>query len=680
MKLRFISEALGGQAITLTAAENGVVAGPLTAGNWGGTEVSTAGNIRILTDRTTLQVAPESVRFTVDLSNALFDSTETYSAVTGQTHTNAYDPRQHDLIFLWDMGDDTQWTAPVNILPKWKSKRYAKGPFVSHCYTQPGSYRVKLTVIEPSSGKVAEAPELVVNVSDPDAAYYGADTICVNPVGDNDFTGAPTGAQRVNTNTLYTEDALWQNNLMGNKNRWLFKRGGTYDVGVQITNTTRDGVYFGAYGTGARPILRNFNTANQGRIFDVKNQHAAAGTKSDFRVAGIEARGGFDPSSMTVSTALHPDRGRAFMTCGDPLDLVVSDCRISGFMLTTCGFNHGDVDNATQINHHFDDTYITDFGGQYVIITEANIHPKSSFSATGLAIVQNIDASSDDDQLRAPIRSNGAYFTHGRGCDLFHTSEAGQPCWKVEERPTKGTSANQDGHIINIHSSTMEGGYPGPVRINGNMSIYPRSNIQNAIFDGNIFVGNYQSECFISAEGQGLTVRNNLGVKPAAPTTGIANRLLAFVAIRNDNDAIAAGETAPIRVFNNTMLIHSTSQQHLDFVSPFTRDDPTASGLGAYPDVTQDNNLLHMYALDAAYVPFAPVTENVLFAPRCKGRRLNATFTLDTTFASVGDVLDTKPAPGSPALGAALNGLVSHLDISGDLRPAYPSIGAWEGD
>jgi hypothetical protein len=349
---------------------------------------------------------------------------------------------------------------------------------------------------------------------------------------------------------------------------------------------------------------------------------------------------------------------------------------VSGVRSVNFSFNHDDVDNGADQHIHLDDTYVTDFGGQYVVITEASIGPKSSFAATGLAIVQNVDASSDDTLLRAPLRTNGFQFTHGRGCDLFHTGEAGQPCWKVEERPTKVSGAWEDGHIVNIHSCSMEGGFPGPIRLNGNMNIYDRGNIQNAILDGNIFLANYQSDCFVSLGGQGVTIRNNLGVKLEAETGGVANRLLAFVDLHHDGAALPAADGAPIDIYNNTMLITSTSAQQSDFISPFTRNNSGTAN--EYNDVTVENNLLHMPALDTPEVPYAPVTTGILFTPRCKGRRPSSTFVLDEDYASVGDVLDTRPAVGSLALGAALIDPMSYLDITLTPRPAFPSVGAWE--
>ena len=88
MRLKFFSKGLDGRNITVSAEKDGVTAGPLTAPRWGLPDAPNGGVVRILTDRTTLQAAPDSVRFTVDMSKATFDTTQTFSAATGKTHTN----------------------------------------------------------------------------------------------------------------------------------------------------------------------------------------------------------------------------------------------------------------------------------------------------------------------------------------------------------------------------------------------------------------------------------------------------------------------------------------------------------------------------------------------------------------------------------------------------------------
>ena len=94
-----------GATFDMSASQGGQTVGPMpisidTGSGGGGGEAPTQGPgaIVINIDRTTLQCAPDSVRFDVDLVGAGFD---TPAPTVGQI----YDARLHDLIFLWDFGD-----------------------------------------------------------------------------------------------------------------------------------------------------------------------------------------------------------------------------------------------------------------------------------------------------------------------------------------------------------------------------------------------------------------------------------------------------------------------------------------------------------------------------------------------------------------------------------------------
>ncbi|WP_299830633.1 hypothetical protein [uncultured Roseobacter sp.] len=662
----FFSNFLSGRALALSTTVAGVLLTSESVSTWGSSGGS-GGTVSIVVGRSTQQVAPDSIRFTVDLSAATFDATETYSPVLNKTYTNnAYDPRLHDLIFLWDMGDTGDWTAPTNVLNNWKNKRYARGPVVKHCYTQPGAYTVKLIVIEPSSLKVVVAPEIVVNVSDPDTVFAGTNTICINPVGDSDFTGAPAGAQQLNSDTLLSSDTIWTDNR-GTARQWLFKSGASFDVGVELDNSAAAGQSFGAYGSGARPILNNDGTQNGGRMFEVRNSHSTTGSPADVRIWGLDCRGGFDPGVKTKAQAIADGDAIAlsFYYCIDVMNTMISDCRVSGFRSVNIGMNHDASDDTTDQHFHIDDTLITDFGGQYVIITEATLGPNSSFAATGTAIVQNVDAATDDSENRAPIRSNGWMYTHGRGCDLFHTREAGQPCWKVEENPQKVTDQNEDGHVVNIHSSVLEGGANGPMRFNGNVKAsnnIPRLHILNAIIDGCILICGYSSDCIAAAQCMGVTMRNNLGVKLVNNTVNPGSTLLGWYLLSNSQEEATGDDIAPITAYQNTMLLLATTAEQT-FVPGMFRDEgpnPVTS------DQNEFNNIVHIPNTDTPNTPAAPLSEVALsVAPRLKGKKPGATFVLDASLGNAGIPLwSLIPQTGSSALGGA-TGTARRLQIAG---------------
>ncbi|MCA9368586.1 hypothetical protein KC887_10200, partial [Candidatus Kaiserbacteria bacterium] len=212
-----------------------------------------SGNISIVVDRGHMQVAPESVRLSVDLSQSDFDT-------QGPGPGEYYDARLHDLIYLWDLNDSGTWSRPMNIIEAWRDRSVAKGPFVMHMYSDPGTYSPSVLVIEPSSGKTATAVLSgadAITVLDPDDVYPGNATICINPVGDSDFSGKPTGADEVNLDHLHVGHPAWSSRLGGSPKRWLFKRGAEFTSQLFIGSSTARGVYFGAYGPDpARPVIK----------------------------------------------------------------------------------------------------------------------------------------------------------------------------------------------------------------------------------------------------------------------------------------------------------------------------------------------------------------------------------------------------------------------------------------
>lgn len=641
-----------------------------------------AGPIRILLDRTDLGVAPDSVRMTVDLAKAGFDSTDTYDATNGQSYDNAYRPNLHNLIFLWDTGDGGTWSAPENVLPPWKSKRYAKGPCVSHLYRSPGTYKINLTVIEPSSGKVAVAPETEIKVADPDEVFKGRRTICINPEGDTDFTGAPEGARRINADRIGGKNRTWNRTNQKAPKRWLFKRGGQFHVALHLTETAASGTLIGAYGTAkARPVLRGMRN---GKCINLRN--FASKTLKDLRLADLEFRGGFDPGKSRVS-ADTTSADQAIFIFQNTVDLMVSNCHFSGFRgPTLAGWRT--KQRRLPCHVHLDDCRLTDFGGQYVVLVGPYLDGTSWVSFTGTAIVQSQSACSDDNDLRSPVRSNGAKYTHIRGCDFYHSKEA-WPCLVLDNDPRFHGGKTIQGNLVNLQTSSCETGNE-PIVLNGNIAnVREGGLIMNAVIDSCIIIGNRITRCFVRCSGQGVTIRNCLGIQPAIPAipvpgiTAFENPFRAAVwASRDGKNPIS--ETAPIRSYCNTWVIQRRADQNGGKTPKAVRNAPNRSfrDNGKFSDVSSENDVLHAPAFGSDLAQFAPLSETVLFAPRTPGVRPCATFVLNTDFAPPkGSIARYAPQTGSPALGAALQGRASlrTLDLGPrDMDP--PSAGAWEID
>ncbi len=766
-KINIFGFALG-ENLNVSVSQNAVTAGPLNVSSWGGG--TPAGNISINAERTTMRVAPDSVRFSVDLSEAGFDT-------QGPTGAEVYDARMHDLIYLWDFDDaaSADWIAPENVLPVWKNRNTAKGPWVAHMYTSAGTYNPSVLVIEPSSGKTATA-SVEITVSDQDAVYPGPNTICVNQVGDDDFSEAPVGATRVNADEIIyrggggRQDQIWINGSGGNAKRWLFKRGGTFTTNIWIGGSYTNGLMFGAYGTGAKPILKSTgdgaNSLNENPcIFnanyggDIYNQ----GGIPDLRIADINFVGTFDPTTSRATLNWYQGLTMNAYTTKWKCDLMISGCAFSGWASPTIAFQPQQTEEA---HFHIDDSSITDFGGQYALFGGSARHANSSWACTGLRMSQNPNAI-DDDSYRAPIRTEHYTLNHYRGCDLFHT-DSSQANIKVVNTP------GFDGTITNIHSCAFEGGNQAVI-VNANtvVGVLGRSSVQNCVIDGTIFVGNHGIEEGFLLAGTGCTIRNNLVIVPATEKINYANAFRRFVQIKKvgtvDADIVGA---APVKIYNNTVRVDRSLPENGGSVIPEMITDFSS---GQFSGIAEEHNILHMPNFGTRSITAqAPLSETSLWSPRTRGWKpsvarypgdylgsdvpnggtffqpywdfqggapltraqidessgVNRVFVsgigfialssgqvaldfdasgvtvtnktgrtwkdtwsytiildlmpnppLQTGFAlSASDVKDTRPLPGSAALGAALNGDVSYMDITLQNRPEPPSIGAWEAE
>ena len=77
--------------------------------------------------------------------------------------------------------------------------------------------------------------------------------------------------------------------------------------------------------------------------------------------------------------------------------------------------------------------------------------------------------------------------------------------------------------------------------------------------------------------------------------------------------------------------------------------------------------------------PAGALSRDTLWAPYCIGFKGYQSKTLVTEFATPPDaVISAVPPVDSPALGGAVSGRTAYLDITGKMRPVYPSIGARE--
>lgn len=627
------------------------------------------GPITIVTGaRSELMCAPDSLRFTADLSLATFDTPAPVAPAI-------YDARMHELIYVWDFDDaaDGQWAAPENTLGFYKQRNFAKGPNVSHVYRQPGMYSVTLTVTEPLSGKVSTT-SIDITVINPDVVYAGQNTICVNNVGDSDFTLAPAGSKKIYRDELDFSDGTWfSGEYAGNgtpPKRWLFKRGSAYtETRINFGSYGWKGIMFGAYGNpnDPKPILNCKNTGGHpvSYAFTANGNFGDPAETNDIRFSEVQVLGNFDPVTEKTNADVnsHALHGLRLVTRAN---VIISQCEFSGFMYSAISFESGT--DLLRANLHIDDFIMTRFGGQYPIFFGQNTHSQTSFDITGSRLVQVSDAI-DDNGVRAPIRVQHAQHVYVAGTDFYHTDRL-QACLKALETPY------QDGCTVNIHGNAFEGGLNQIVVCGNATQGLARSSVHNVVIDSNIGLGNYNTSEFIRAKGTGITARNNLYNQP--DTAEINTRLAGFMTLEQigsfDTGIVGA---APIRVYNNTLRTERSASHD---GSPATIISPSSTYAG-FTDVSEMNNIVHAPNETVPQVGAAPLSTVVLFTPRCVGHRDATTLVRDVSRATPADAMkENAPQVGSAALGAVLTGDVSYQDIQMQPRPEPPSIGAWEAD
>ena len=607
-------------SLSISVSQGALTAGPVNIPAWGETGGGGGGTIAINVERTQMQVAPDTVRFSVDLSASSFDT-------AGPGAGEYYDARLHDLIYLWDMGDTvTTWTKPVNVLAAWKNRNAAKGPFVQHMYPNPGTYSPSVLVIEPSSGKTAVAVlegANAITVLDPDDVYPGTATICVSPTGST--VGAPAGATVLTLSSLAYTDSAWSSRLGGSAKRWLFERGQEFAVKLRIGSTTTNGAYFGAYGTGDRPNLVWDGVSNpdarEMNRFSLESYGAnTPGVAADIRFVGLKFDEGFDPTTTRSDYRRFDSSGAQKIT--EPPIRALSDCCGMIFDCVFAGIQHTNINlqgtsTSKEQSWHIDDCSMTAFGGQYPIFGVGSTHSRTSFSITGCNFSQSSGAMGaiySQGSSRAVLRSTNPHRFHMRCVDSFHTDQN-------QHHFVPFKDALEQGGIVNIHSCSMEGGIGG-VNIyadyNGSGVITPGVSIcMNAIIDGCFYFSGHSSQSPIFSNASGVTVRNVHVVQPSVSRVNTNQRGFFEVASRwtFDPDTIGA---APIKVYNCTYIYLKTDAQNVGTV-----EDPEIFNYiddgDNFTGMVEQNNVIHKPNAGPTatqVTTFWPLSTSPLFTPR----------------------------------------------------------------
>jgi len=212
----------------------------------------------------------------------------------------------HDLQASFDFGDSgggaavacgdsviagaAYWSCGSN--PGTNSKNsFVGGLQAAHAYETAGTFTPCWTMKYGSTVSPSQCTTITVTAAD--TQWATTKTICVSTSGT--FTSCPSGATQV---TSSDADAAVAANIGSGDVRFLFRRGETFDTASGVLITQQGPGMFGAYGTGAKPIIQA-TTATTGN--DVFTGNTAV---SDWRFVDLQLEG----NSGTASQGFYSDR------------------------------------------------------------------------------------------------------------------------------------------------------------------------------------------------------------------------------------------------------------------------------------------------------------------------------------------------------------------------------------
>ncbi|MEL6766919.1 MAG: hypothetical protein AAFP17_07040 [Pseudomonadota bacterium] len=239
--------------------------------------------------------------------------------------------QRRDDTYIWDFGEDYDFEAPPSESRAPRAARTTTGPDTCHLFQETG--RREVTMRQANSQGVDRTALLEVDVVDPDDWYAGSQTMVLNPVGDSDFSAAPSGALQRTATPQGLSDAL--THIRGQNRRLLLKAGAGFAFGLRLD--VGAGSQLNTYAGAEKAILLN-DGMGPGSVVGV-----AAEAPSNCVVANIYFDGGWDPltgnsggeadifafsvgSLGTVFFRVHFINGDGFGIFGDHVGFV--DCTI----------------------------------------------------------------------------------------------------------------------------------------------------------------------------------------------------------------------------------------------------------------------------------------------------------------------------------------------------------------
>lgn len=647
------------------------------------------GSFDIDTLRMTINLAPESIKFSVDLDTLPFS----ISAPTGGA---VFDARKTRIEYVWDFGDATgdpandTWNV-TKVLPQWNRRNKGHGWWVAHLYRNHGTYTVKCIAIDTVTGDTATGVT-TVTINDPDAYYPTTQTILVNNVGDTDFSAGLAlypSAQTYNTNTADTADDFWNDNRgsYGTARRFLFKRGAVFTSSYLLLNGHSSHMTVGDYGDPEDPRPKfqlNTVAADPKELFlfycTINYGGELPSSDPDLRVSNIIVESIYDSTQESVAQV---EAGAGLIWHLGGMNMAFSNILLDGLEGPIRDDNGGDAGGS---QFHADNMEVRELGN-YALYNYGAENENSFCAYTGCTVLQTPGALNRYSSGGSPFPTQATHRSTSK-YTYFEANEISQADFGQSILEVAKTAVS-DGFNINIQHNWLEGGNTA-INITGNASQgADRYTVHNALFQGNIWRGWVNSQSLVASFATGLIVRSNLAVIDDVPSFGnafdgmiVTAKLSTFDTTGWDATIVGA---APVHAYGNTMVyardVTNTNLMSTTYAPVLLDTSDTGSDL---TNVDEWNNVLHVPNLDNDS-PDVPITDDAPLADG-PGDALwsgnitgytdpnGSPITTDTDYA-VPALLPYFPKAGSAAIGDA-SGVSAVLDVQG-LRHKRANRGCW---
>lgn len=513
----------------------------------------------------------------------------------------------HDVEWFWDFDDpNSNDDAPHtrNVPNAWKNRNKAIGKYAAHMFADSGTYDVTCWGVDRNGNTGLGTIQVVVE--DPNTVYTGSRTILYDPDGVGDNTTYPgstvvTSASALNTAMI----------ALTSSGRALFKRGIDITMFLDMSSQIDQIVHFGAYGSGARPIIRRDTSNSRESIFDVSWDCQSNG----FKWENLDLRGGYDDGTMIGDTdgRVYNWDYRRNPSSPDTAFVQFHNCKISGMgQHTTRLLDAGENPDAGMqvFQNNIEVTDWMDYGFYPDVRTDNSNNFNAFTACTSTRSTDTQRGYLGKDNLtnqHGPFRSAGSRLTIVDGMDGLSVTgwsnsginnvPAPQALMRVQ------TSGGNPGDI-GVHTHICgEGGF----NILGNKeNVSATPSPGKYLWDRVICIATETTAFPITWNMGGTTFRNVLGYFPARTMLGSVT-MDKLIELRDDGNSVNGNLAERIEVYNCGIV-------NLNTDGSIGANDILVEYDSTYADKTVQNNIIHAPNQSTAYTAFAPIDTSTAIA------------------------------------------------------------------